>query len=460
MTTTATPNRAAPRSAAVPFAASRSAARRAAASGFAASPSAAPGPAAPRPTTNALAASGSTVPALGHRVSLRALRTGARLSALVASLLLPIPASLHAQAPRPDPFDLAARLDSVVPVLLERHHVPGLAVGVVEDARVAFTRGYGVADRASGRPMTDSTVSNLASLSKPVTAWGVLHLAAEQGLDLDGPVERWLARWEPPPSPYDWGDVTLRRILSHTAGLSMPSVPWFPADSARPSLDAVLRGEAGAEGPLELAREPGSRWSYSGGGYALLQLVVEDVSGRPFPAYMGGEVLRPLGMGETTFSVDTVPAGRLAAPHGEDGEPLESYRLVGVAAGGLYGTARDFARFLTVYMEGDGRSAGRGVLSPADVSRMLEPVARVELEGVETGGAEYALGHNVARTGGGRRLVFHSGGNPGYLAYFLIAPESGHGIVLLANGSGAAPVLGGGVEIWARRHGVELPPLY
>lgn len=359
-----------------------------------------------------------------------------------------------------DTVSLPARLDALVPELLARHAVPGLAVGLVEEGRVLFAGGWGWADSASGRPVTEGTVFNVASLSKPVTAWGVLHLAEARRLDLDAPVASLLEDWRPPPSEHDWEGVTLRRLLSHTAGLSMPSVPWFPADSAVPELDAVLRGEAGETGPLRLVEEPGMSWSYSGGGYALLQRIVEEVSGAAFPAYMRRRVFEPLGMTATTFARDSVPDSRAAVPHDEAGNPIAPYRLVGVAAGGLHGTVRDFSRLLAAYSGGDGEPAGRGVLSPEGMSRMLSPVAEVRLPDVDTRGATYGLGHNLLRAAGGERMAFHSGGNPGFLAYFLVVPESGDGVVVLANSGRAVPVIGEIVELWARDHGLEPPPLY
>lgn len=355
---------------------------------------------------------------------------------------------------------LARRLDSIVPGLLRRHDVPGIAVGLMEDGRVAFTRGYGCADCAGGRSMTDSTLFNLASLSKSVTAWGVQRLSRTQGLELDAPVERWLEPWPFQTSRAAWDGVTPRRILSHTAGLSMPSVPWFPADSARPGLEAVLRGEVEGVDGLRLVHEPGDRWSYSGGGYALLQLGVEARSGQPFGRYMRTRLFEPLRMSETTFAVDTVDPARVALPHDDEGDPIELYRLVGVAAGGLYSTARDFTRFLTAYVDRPEAPAGRGVLEPGDIEEMLTPIAEVELPDVDTGGATYGLGHNLHRAAAGERIAYHSGANPGFLAYFVVAPDSGRGLVLMANGDGGVPVIAEILALWAGHHGMDLPPLY
>ncbi len=203
----------------------------------------------------------------------------------------------HAQ----EDYPFAIKLDEIIPTRLRENNVPGFALGVIENGQVAFTRGYGYANMQTRRPMTDSTILNVASISKPVTAWGVMQLIETHKLDLDAPVVPLLSRWTPPESPFDNNDVTIRRLLSHTAGTGLQAAPFFPADSTRPSLEKVLAGQAGSHGPLRIEQEPGSKWSYSGGGYTMLQLLVEEVSGMPFDEYMRKTVFAPLGMTSTSF---------------------------------------------------------------------------------------------------------------------------------------------------------------
>jgi CubicO group peptidase (beta-lactamase class C family) len=353
--------------------------------------------------------------------------------------------------------DFAAQLDSVVPALMRENGVPGFAVGVVEHGRVAFTQGYGLADVAAGRPMRAGTLMNFASVSKPVTAWGVLRLVDAGTLPLDAPIGPLLHRWQLPASPLGTEGVTVRRLLSHTAGLSVPATPWFPADTTLPSLEAVLRGEAGERGPVTVQYAPGARWAYSGGGYAVLQLMVEEASGRPFAEYMRGTVFEPLGMRRTTFAPAAVVGEGMATPYDEQGNPIAPYRLVGAAAGGLFSSADDFARFLTAYAR-----PGSGVLRPATFETMLTDVAAVQLDGadMDATSARYGLGHGVHRTRGGERLVYHSGGNPGARAYFLVIPERGDGLVLISNSDNSVPVIARLLELWSERQGVDLPPLF
>jgi CubicO group peptidase (beta-lactamase class C family) len=377
-----------------------------------------------------------------------------RLAGILATAALLYGCAPAARAPGVR-ADFGARLDSIVPALLREHAIPGFAVGVVENGRVTFTRGYGVADRAAGRPMTAQTLLNFASVSKPVTAWGVLRLADDGSLPLDAPVGPLLRRWRLPPSELGTDGVTVRRLLSHTAGTSVPSAPFFPADTALPGLEQVLRGEAGDRGAVAVQYAPGARWAYSGGGYAILELLVEEASGQSFDAYMRGTVLQPLGLRRTTFAPAAVSGDGVATPYDEAGNPIAPYRLVGTAAGGLYSSVDEFARFLTAYT-----GSRRRILRPATFDAMLTALATVELEGVETGGARYGLGHGVHLTRAGERLVYHSGGNPGYRAYFLVMPERGHGMVLASNGDGSAPALIRLLQLWSEHYGVDLPTLF
>lgn len=351
------------------------------------------------------------------------------------------------------PSGFQARIDSLAPALLAGTGVPGVAVGVVEGGRVAFTRGYGVADRASGRAMTSRTLLQVASVSKPVAAWTVMRMVDDGSLSLDGPVAP--RRWRLPDSEHGTDGVTVRRLLSHTAGLSVPSAPWFPADSALPTLEQVLRGEAGDRGPVRVQHPPGARWVYSGGGYTLLELMVEEAGGRPFADHARRTLFAPLGMDRTTFAPAAFAGPDVATPHDEQGNAIAPYRLVGAAAGGLYTSAEDFVRLLAAYTR-----AGRGILTPASFEAMLTPVADVQLEGMELRGARYALGHGVHRTAAGERIVYHSGGNPGYLAYFLVMPERGLGMAVFANGDGGVPLLTALLRAWSEHYGVELQPIY
>ena len=191
-----------------------------------------------------------------------------------------------AELPRPaEPDPLAGfhdALSELLPPLQEAYFVPGTAVGVIRDGEVLLKSGYGSADLDTGLPVESGTAFNIGSISKTVAAWGVMKLVEAGKIDLDVPVSTYLTRWQLPESEFDHDGVTMRRLLSHTAGLSLHGYPGFHPDDPLPSVEESLSGATNGAGAVYVAHEPGSKWQYSGGGYTLAHLIVEEVTGQPF----------------------------------------------------------------------------------------------------------------------------------------------------------------------------------
>jgi CubicO group peptidase (beta-lactamase class C family) len=162
---------------------------------------------------------------------------------------------------------------------MEKYRVPGTAASLVRNGEVVWSEGYGLADRDRGVPVTADTVFQVASISKAVTSWGVMRLVESGQLELDAPVEQYLTRWHLPPSNYDASGVTIRRLLSHSAGLSVMGYPGLRPEIQLPSLEESLSGNNGGAGEVRIIMEPGTQFSYSGGGFTLLQLIIEEVTG-------------------------------------------------------------------------------------------------------------------------------------------------------------------------------------
>jgi CubicO group peptidase (beta-lactamase class C family) len=309
---------------------------------------------------------------------------------------------------------------------------PGLAVGLVHHGQLVWAAGYGLADPATGQPVTATTRFQAASLSKPLTAWGVLRLVEAGWIGLDEPIVGHLRRWRPPPSPFDADGITVRRLLSHTAGLSVHGYAGQTSERPLPSIAASLSGETGAGFPVELLEAPGRRWLYSGGGYSLLQLLVEELTGRPFADYMQAEVLEPLGMTASSFQWSRTAA--TACPHDVDGHPIADFAFAERAAAGLVTSAPDLARFLAAALAGPrGEPPGRGVLSPAGV--------RLALTAAPATDGRWGLGYGLGLTPSGDRLAYHEGANRGWRAGLALLPDRRAGIAVLANGDdGSAPI--------------------
>jgi CubicO group peptidase (beta-lactamase class C family) len=376
---------------------------------------------------------------------------------LVGYFCIAVPGFADAKVQR----SLISTLDMLIPSSLVKHSTPGVAVAVVENGHVILTRGYGFSDVSARKPMTDRTLVNIASVSKLVSSWGVMRLAQNHQLDLDAPIVSFIHGWSFPQTSFDANQVTARRLLSHTAGINMRSVPWFPLAASRPSLEEVLNGVSNSQ-PLRLVASPGSSWAYSGGGYTLLQLAVGEITGLGIDAFMSRFIFKPLGMKYATFS-PSPDSPQLAKLYDEKGKVVGPFRFIGESAGGLYASASDLGPLLAEYQKAaSGRSR---VISRNTFAEMVTPVAKVtfknnEGKSIDTGDAEDGLGHFVHRTQDGRLLLFHSGGNPGALAYFIVEPIGGNGLFAVVNSDNGGPVLSDILTAWAASRHVDLPVLF
>jgi CubicO group peptidase (beta-lactamase class C family) len=347
------------------------------------------------------------------------------------------------RSPR-DPLEhgLASAVEDAARRALAGSATPGLAVALVDRGRLAWAAGYGVADQATGEPVTAATRFQAASVSKPVTAWGVLRLVEQGRIGLDEPVTGHLRRWRPPASPFPADGITVRRLLSHTAGLSVHGYAGQAADQPLPPIEASLSGEAGGSFPVELLEAPGRRWLYSGGGYSVLQLLVEELSGRPFAEFMQAEVLERLGMSASSFRWRRTPA--TACPHDADGGRIPDFAFAEQAAAGLVTTAPDLARFAAAALPGpDGEPPGRGVVGPAGLRLALTAAPGTE--------GRWGLGYALGLLPGGDRLAYHEGANRGWRAGLALLPDRRAGIVVLANGDAGSAPLNAVVQQWVRR---------
>lgn len=342
-----------------------------------------------------------------------------------------VAALLEEAPPRADLGGFAAQLDQVLPGLLAEGPAPGAAVAIVRGGRTAWVKGYGVADRASGAPVTAATRFQVASVSKPVTAWALMRLVETGRLRLDEPVAPRLTRWT------IVGDgaaaVTVGQLLSHTAG--------FPEHQclglqAQPTPEACLEGAAGGDA-LRLTGEPGASFQYTNAGFLVAQLLAEETSGTAFPELLEREVLRPLGMVNADVRFGATRPEALATAYGGFGP--DAGARVDHGPAGLSGDVRDLARFVAA-MSGSGGSPGRGVLSPASVEALLTPAPRTEGNRGQDESASYGLGIALERLAGGELLASHKGNNPGWTALIAALPERGEGLVVLTNGDQAGDV--------------------
>lgn len=326
-----------------------------------------------------------------------------------------------------------------------------MAVARLESGSPVVLRGLGVTDTRSMRPITPDTLFQAASVSKPVTAWGVMRLVEKGLVDLDESVQRYLTRWSLPSTEFDVRQVTIRRLLSHTAGISVPSYRGLPAAQSASDLESALSGGAGCAA-VRLIQPPGTGFCYSGGGYGLLQLLVEEVSGRPFAQFMQATVLEPLGMVRSSFGETPMPADA-ARSHDWEGNPIAFLHYPVVAAAGLLSTAADLARFVAAGFPGpDEAPEGRGVLTPETVRLLFAP----QREAAD----QWTLGYATRVLANGVRIHYHTGANTGWTAAIAAAPEPGEGLVVLTNSDRGTEVMWDLFEVWeAKTAGLGLGDL-
>jgi CubicO group peptidase (beta-lactamase class C family) len=256
-------------------------------------------------------------------------------------------------------------------------HVPGVSVAVIHDGKIEWARGFGVT-RVGGPAVTPDTLFQAASISKPVTAVAVLRLAESGKLNLDADVNQYLKTWKVPANTFtERTKVTLRELLTHTAGMTVHGFPGYAFDSALPTLVQVLNGEKPANTPAILVDTiPGTNWRYSGGGFVVAQLLLEGVTGQPFPKLMHDIVLGPMGMNRSTYE-QPLPQSLMAEaamPYRQDGQavPGGPHVYPEMAPAGLWTTPSDLARYAMEVQKAVAGKAG-AVLSAAMAREMLKP---------------------------------------------------------------------------------------
>lgn len=241
-------------------------------------------------------------------------------------------------------------IDDTVGALMQKSHLPGLSLAVVQDGKIVKAAGYGVRSKGSPSPVTDKTLFQAGTLSQAITALGALALVESGKVSLDADTNETLKTWRLPGNELtESSKVTLRELLNHTAGLTVPVFQGYAADAAVPSLGQILEGEKPANSkPIRVEAIPGAKWHYSSGGYAIVQRLITDVTNEPFQDFISANVLRPLGMTASNYEqpLSAGSAGNAATGHVQL-LPLADrwYLYPELAATGLWTTPSDLARF-------------------------------------------------------------------------------------------------------------------
>jgi CubicO group peptidase (beta-lactamase class C family) len=275
----------------------------------------------------------------------------------------------------------------------------------------------------------EETLFPTASFSKWVTALAVMSLVEENLIDLDSPVSRYLTRWQLPDSEFDNDEVTIRRLLSHTAGLTdRLGFGDYRFEEVIPSLEDELRQPRASSGKhveVAVGIEPGAEFLYSGGGYLILQLLIEEVSGVAFQDYIQSTIFDPLGMERSTYQ-SISKMDNVSASYNLDGTVAQSFQYASAAATGLASSSNDLARLAEAIL-----SASDGVpLKSSTIEAMRKP------QGFVMGVGIWGLGTILyAPTPNGDYVFGHDGANdPAINSTVRLNPDTSSGIVVLVSG--------------------------
>lgn len=305
------------------------------------------------------------------------------------------------------------RIDAYVRAQMARRQIPGLALVVVRDGITVFMKGYGIADVENSVPVTAETVFDISSITKTFTAAAIMRLAESGALDLERSVRDYLHE-----APESWSGITVRHLLTHTAGVPATDVPtvngaWLADYTTRQMLEHAFA--------TQLTAAPGENFLYSDRGYFLLGAIIERATGMRYAEFLQRAFIGPFSMGATTLLDQHAIVTRRAGTYFlRDRRLARNRRYVQVelpSAYGLLTTARDFAKWESALARGQ-------VISPAALDAMWTS-ARTE-NGLDIG---YGLGWDVYELNG-NRAAGHGGGTG---TYYLRLPDARLGIIVLSN---------------------------
>lgn len=315
---------------------------------------------------------------------------------------------------------------------IEKEFAGNFAMAIMKDGVVEKELFY-----SKNKEVDKNTIFQVSSLSKIVSTVGVMKLVELGKIDLDTPVSKYLKRWQLPPSEFDNGEVTVRRLLSHTAGLTDGlGYNGFKDKNLTQTLEQSLTkakdADDGVSGEVKVGIEPGSSWKYSGGGFTLLQLLVEETSGQPFNDFMQDSLFKPLKMNSSSYILNDTLKNRLCEFYNSDKSTAPHFYYTSLAATSLYTSLSDLEIFFQLFLKGkNGEPIGRGQLKPETLKLMRK--SHWDIMGEKFYGLGCMLYIDIEN---GEDIFGHDGkSTPPINTAIRINPISGDGIIVLETGN-------------------------
>lgn len=349
-----------------------------------------------------------------------------KLGILIWLLLFATNAMAYENQPSP-------QLQSWIEALMVEYNIPGASIAVIKDYKIEWIKGFGVRDKKNHLPVTTDTLFQAASISKPVTAVAALETFEQKNISIDTDINKVLTRWKIPANPYTLEQpVTLRLLLSHTAGITGHRETGYTTKDKIPTLLEILNGQPPANTPpITVVRKPDTKYEYSPASYTIVQSALTDIYQQPFDKIMQDLFLTPLHMQHSTF-VEPLPQSyykNIAWPYLPDGTlvPNSPYTFP-EANGGLWSTPSDLAKFVIAIQKALSGDA-QGDLTPKIAKAMMIPGLSHNM-GM---GFEVNINNYGETTDQQGNYFRHSGFQTGYLSILVGSKQGGNGIVIMYN---------------------------
>ena len=324
-------------------------------------------------------------------------------------------------------FSEVDKLDDGIRYILDYYDVKGASISIIHNYRIIWTKGYGVTDSETSSPILNNTLFDVGSISKSISAIAVMNSLKNYGVSIDTDVSKLLDSWKLHENEFTVSKkVTIRQLLSHQGGINVHGFLGYTDDESLPTLHQVLEGQFPANSDnIEVVQTPGESFMYSGGGYCILQQMIQDITNRSFEDVVRKEVFEKVGMKHSTFRQDSLEYYFQSLARGHirgDTFKVKRMRFAELAAAGLKTTSEDLAMLLlSIRLSLNGQSSA--LLDKTQSELMVSQQAN-----------EYGLGFELADNGK-NRFFGHGGANIGFKSLMIASTEEGYGIVVLTNSS-------------------------
>jgi CubicO group peptidase (beta-lactamase class C family) len=307
------------------------------------------------------------------------------------------------------------------------YHANGVSIAVIKNYKVEWAKGYGWADSAEQRPVTTTTLFQAGSISKSLNAIGVLKLAQEGKLDIYSDINNYLRTWKFPYDSLSKGKkITIANLLSHTAGLTVHGFPGYEKGDTIPTLIQILNGKKPANtAAVRSMYEPSLKHEYSGGGTTISQLIIEDVTGQPYDKYMWENVLKPMGMVNSSYRQPPAADKQnlLATGYYNDGKAVKGkYHIYPEqAAAGLWTNPSDLAKYIIetqLALKGESQKVLSKKMTELRLTPYIDSAAAFGVFIINKNGSKYFT---------------HGGVDEGFVSQYVGSFDGGDGVVVMTN---------------------------